>query len=874
MLAGLIASILILGASTTESASAQSSALIVPNVSTTTPYLGPDVVLSGTASSPDAIIAVTAVVQNVATSQYVQDATGALGPTAVQLESFTALLPPPGDMSVSWRVPLQLADGNYEVTITATESTENSTVLEPIAFTVQEAVGAPDVQLISDDAIWSYYDLGSEPPAQGTIVWTDLAYDANSWLSGPGQLGFGGDDVTTIASEDAAGEPLIAAYFRHDFTIEDLDALGELNLTMLRDDGAVVYVNGQEWARSNMKNVGPIRYTNLAVSNSSAIVEGTIDPSLLVVGQNNISVEVHQVSASSSDLTFSLNLVAVSPTVASLESDARPGTYVLTAGDMARCESDGDEKVAAQMTELFDTDAGVFIGLGDLVYNSGSIQEFTNCYGPSIGQFKDVTWPAPGNHEHYTTPNAAGYRDYFGEAAGPLAGPAGGLWYSFDIDEYWHVIALDSDCRGVEVLPGAFNGDGCAVGSEQEIWLRADLEANADKNILAFFHHPPYTNNHYTDHEFTWPLWQALTEYGADITLHGHEHHYERYAPMNVWGEPDSEFGARQFIIGSGGTYPRYDKRTPDPRSEFKGTFPDGTFDYGVLQLWLRPDGYDWKWEPILGLAETDEGTSGLTDPFPTGVIDGTVTASGDAEPVADIEVCVVAARDNAETCATTLADGTFAIPAVFTDDYTISYVDAAGLFTAKTADVTLTTEGATASAELDRLRTMRGRLTVDGLGIALGGANVCVTSAPDEPLCTVVEADASWEIEGLRDGEYNVEFSAIGYRTECYFDSEGCINPTTVTVLPTADLNGINAGMRRQDGDVNCDGRLNILDAFTMAQYSVELRTDNGPCPLTDVDAKIYLGNGDANLDGRHNIADAFAIAECAVGLASEFCP
>lgn len=875
VLLALVASLVVIAISATQPASAQSTAVIVPNVSTTTPYIGPGVVLSGTASSPDSIADVTVTVQNTVTLQYVQSPDGLLGLAPVALDAFTGLLPPPGDMAVSWRVPLQLVDGDYAISITATDSTAATTVEGPIAFSVQQTTATPDVELIAQDASWQYYDLGQTPPEAAGVIWYGTAYDATTWPSGPAQLGFGDGETTTISSIDADGDRLITAYFRHDFSIADPAAFDEVAVTMLRDDGAVIYVNGQQWTRTNMKDVGPIRYSNLAKSDSNEVVTGSIDPNLFVVGQNNISVEVHQVQASSTDLSFWLSLVGKSGEVPALESDARPGSYVLSVGDIARCGHDGDELVAGQMTELLDTDAGVFIGLGDMAYNSGSLSEFENCYEPSFGQFKGMTWPSPGNHEHYTTPNAAGYRDYFGEAAGPLAGPAGGLWYSFDIDEFWHVIALDSDCRGVEVLPGAFNGDGCAVGSEQEIWLRADLAANADKNILAFFHHPPYTNNHYTDHDYTWPLWQALTEFGADITLHGHEHHYERYTPMNVWGEPDPQYGAREFIIGSGGTYPRYDVRSPDARSEFKGTFPQGSFDYGVLQLWLRSDGYDWKWEPIRGLAPTDEGTSGLAEPFPKGVVSGVVGSSDGSGPVAGINVCAVAARDNLETCTVTAATGAFSLDPVFTDDYTITYSDPSGAHIEQSEAVTLPATGYTAAVTLERLRFMSGRVTIDGLGDPLVGGQVCSTPAPvDGSGCATVGADGNWQLQGLAPGTYEVEFSAPGFKTECYFDSEGCVSPAPITVLASADRTGINAGLLRQTGDVNCDNVLNILDAFAMAQFSVQLREDNGPCPLTDVGTKIYLGNGDANLDGVHNIADAYRLAECAVGLTSEFCP
>ena len=57
--------------------------------------------------------------------------------------------------------------------------------------------------------------------------------------------------------------------------------------------------------------------------------------------------------------------------------------------------------------------------LGDNAYDSGSPAEFRDCYDPTWGRVKDRTeLPVAGNHD-YGTPNAAGYRDYFGKQATP-----------------------------------------------------------------------------------------------------------------------------------------------------------------------------------------------------------------------------------------------------------------------------------------------------------------------------------------------------------------------------------------------------------------------------------------------------------------------
>ena len=117
---------------------------------------------------------------------------------------------------------------------------------------------------------------------------------------------------------------------------------------------------------------------------------------------------------------------------------------------------------------------------GDNAYESGTLEEYEQCYGPTWGRHKDRTRPATGNHE-YALGNADGHFQYFGEAAGnPGAG-----YYSFDLGT-WHVIVLDTGdhCDIVD----------CAVGSAQEQWLREDLAASQAFCTMAIWHDPLFTS--------------------------------------------------------------------------------------------------------------------------------------------------------------------------------------------------------------------------------------------------------------------------------------------------------------------------------------------------------------------------------------------
>ena len=152
---------------------------------------------------------------------------------------------------------------------------------------------------------WSYYDLQNEPAIQGSIDWNDLTYDDSSWSIGNSHLGYGdGDEVTTINSNT------YTVYVRHSFNVVDPSNYSSLNLNLTYDDGAVVYLNGIEVWRVNLPT-GPISYgtfTPTTASDNSTISTTIAD--ILQSGTNVLAVEVHQRSATSSDISFDFKLSA------------------------------------------------------------------------------------------------------------------------------------------------------------------------------------------------------------------------------------------------------------------------------------------------------------------------------------------------------------------------------------------------------------------------------------------------------------------------------------------------------------------------------------------------------------------------------------
>ncbi len=171
---------------------------------------------------------------------------------------------------------------------------------------------ASDSQFIASGATWMYLDTGAD---LGT-TWRDLSFDRSTWNSGPSQLGYGdGDESTVVSYGPSSTNKYTTTYFANQFEVADASAFESLELRLLRDDAAVVYVNGQEVVRSNITYAN-VYFDTLATQEVSWAAESqyfeyTLDPSMLVNGTNIIAVEVHQATPSSSDLSFDLELKGI-----------------------------------------------------------------------------------------------------------------------------------------------------------------------------------------------------------------------------------------------------------------------------------------------------------------------------------------------------------------------------------------------------------------------------------------------------------------------------------------------------------------------------------------------------------------------------------
>lgn len=222
-----------------------------------------------------------------------------------------------------------------------------------------------------------------------------------------------------------------------------------------------------------------------------------------------------------------------------------------------------------------------WLWLGDNAYEGGKDNEYqSNVFSNNTyeNELKRITvWPAPGNHDynnHIPFSPSPAYYDIF---TLPTNGEAGGLasgtekYYSYNYGNI-HFIVLDSYDEGRDVT------------DPMATWLSADLAANTQPWIIAYWHHPPYTkgshnsdNSNFLDGELVdmrENIIPILEAGGVDLVLNGHSHSYERSMLLDGHYGSSSTLNASMLIDNTSGSYPAscpYQKQTEISKSH-KGT--------------------------------------------------------------------------------------------------------------------------------------------------------------------------------------------------------------------------------------------------------------------------------------------------------------
>jgi uncharacterized protein YjiK len=201
-----------------------------------------------------------------------------------------------------------------------------------------------ETDLISRQSSWRYLDTG----VNLSTGWRTSTYDDGAWPTGSGQFGFGdGDEATVVSFGTRPDLKYITTYFRTHFVVSDPAIYPALTLSVLRDDGVAVYLNGTRIFLSNLAS--PYSYTTRATASiegaaESAYLVQPVSPSLLMTGTNVLAAEVHLFSRVDTDMSFDAGLTAgstnpVKLVVASAWGDPTPprGTNLFVEGETVVC---------------------------------------------------------------------------------------------------------------------------------------------------------------------------------------------------------------------------------------------------------------------------------------------------------------------------------------------------------------------------------------------------------------------------------------------------------------------------------------------------------------------------------------------------------
>ena len=200
-----------------------------------------------------------------------------------------------------------------------------TTLTMPAQNITLTALHAETTRFFDEGAVWKYHDQGQD---LGT-AWQSSSYDDSEWDEGAAQLGYGdGDEATVLSYGGDNNNKYVTTYFRKNFSVSDPSLVSYLTLRLLRDDGAVVYINGIEVARDRM-GTGTVDYqtlspeTQVGGDEEDTFYEFSLAPSALVPGSNVMAVEIHQNALNSSDISFDAELtgfLTVDP--ATMDGDA------------------------------------------------------------------------------------------------------------------------------------------------------------------------------------------------------------------------------------------------------------------------------------------------------------------------------------------------------------------------------------------------------------------------------------------------------------------------------------------------------------------------------------------------------------------------
>ena len=180
----------------------------------------------------------------------------------------------------------------------------------------------PVVTYLPEGSGWSYRKGNSEA-SNPVEAWRELSFSQDaSWLSGVAPIGYGdGDDATVL--NDMQGS-YSTVYLRKTFTVPADEIPARLLVRVYCDDGAIVWINGQEVARVSVTG-GAKAFDDTGTNHEAAWEEVIVNnASNVLVGGSNV-VAVHALNATLGSSDFSIDVELKTPDPGTATGNPTPG---------------------------------------------------------------------------------------------------------------------------------------------------------------------------------------------------------------------------------------------------------------------------------------------------------------------------------------------------------------------------------------------------------------------------------------------------------------------------------------------------------------------------------------------------------------------
>jgi len=171
----------------------------------------------------------------------------------------------------------------------------------------QVAMPDEDIRLIPDGGEWKYFKGMQEASSPDTTEWREYGFDDSLWQQGATPIGWG-EPTSFLGTTLADMRYTHTSFFiRKKFTIDNLSAIDNLILEAMYDDGFNVWINDTFVLQENMpsENMSYEEYASGAHSSEKSWFTFVLpEPTYLVEGENIISIQVHNMSRTSSSDCF------------------------------------------------------------------------------------------------------------------------------------------------------------------------------------------------------------------------------------------------------------------------------------------------------------------------------------------------------------------------------------------------------------------------------------------------------------------------------------------------------------------------------------------------------------------------------------------